>query len=110
MPYSNQKMPTLEDVKTLMASVLFLDITLHHFETIPNLGCGCWSLIIRHEELLIRFFWDERDHLLLAHETDFNPKMKRFIWHPTVIPKVDVDEVREPFRYIEEFLKKRFSP
>jgi len=65
-------------------------------------------LIVRHEQLLIRFFWDERDKLLLVEETDFSPNTKEFIWHRTDIPKVDVDESVEPFRYIEEFLKNKF--
>lgn len=108
MPHSNQKMPSSDDVRTLLDSVEPFGCSLHHFETMPDFRCGCWTLIIRYENILIRFSWDGRDDLLIVEETDFNPTAKHFLWHSTIIPQVDVDEVQEPFRYIEEVLKKKY--
>ena len=110
MPYSNQKMPSSDDVKTLLDSVAPFGCSLHHFETMPDLRGGCWVLIIRQESVLIKFFWDGRDDLLTVEETDFDATAKQYLWHSTVVPRVDVDDVHEPFRYIEEVLKMKYRP
>jgi len=109
MSYSNEKWPRSEDVVALKNALAPLGISIHRYETIPDVGCGCWDLIVRKEELLFRFFWDERDRLLTFQETDYSPDTNKFVWHPTSAPKVDVDNTREPFRYIEEVLKKKFQ-
>lgn len=107
MSYSNKKMPTSEDVRALMEAVASSGCSLHHFETMPHFN-GCWELIIQYNRLLIRFFWDGRDDLLLVDETDYNPTAKQLLWHRTFVPKVNIDEVQEPFRYMEEVLKNKF--
>jgi hypothetical protein len=109
MSYSNEKWPRSEDVDALKNALAPLGVLVHHYETIPNVGCGCWDLRVRKDNLLFRFFWDERDRLLSFEETDYSPSAKQFIWHSTFAPKVDVDNSREPFRYIEEVLTKKFQ-
>jgi hypothetical protein len=109
MTYSNQTMPTSDDVKTLLDCVAPFGCSLHHFETMPDFN-RCWSLIIRHESILVRFFWDGRDRFLLVQETDFDSTARQFLWHSTTIPQVEADELRETLRYIEQVLKKKYRP
>ena len=109
MPYSNQKTPGSADVRALLDSIAAFDCSLHHFEPMPDFN-RCWVLIVRHEDILIRFFWDGRDEFLTVEETDYKPAAKQYLWHPTIVPRVDVDDAREPCRYIEEVLKGKFRP
>jgi hypothetical protein len=108
MPDTKEQ-PTRSDNMNMTAlenALAPLGISIFKFETLLNKS---WSLILRRNELLVRFVYDGRDDFILVEETDYVPSNKSYLWHSTFVPKVDVDEVREPFRYIEECLKKKFE-
>jgi len=106
MPNINEKSTRSDNLAALENAIAPLGISIFKFETLLNKS---WSLIVRRNELLLRFVYDGRDDFILLEETDYVPSNKSYLWHSTFVPKVDVDEVREPFRYIEECLKKKFE-
>jgi hypothetical protein len=96
------------DVTALRAALVRLGIFIYEYEEMPELLGGCWSLIVRKGDTMVRFFWDGRDDLLTVDEAAYIPSSSEYLWRPTNVPKVDVDETREPLRYIEAVLKKKF--
>lgn len=96
------------DVEVLRSTLARLGIFIYDHENMPDLTGGRWSLIVRKSDTVVRFFWDGRDDLLLVEEAAYLPSSSEYVWRPTAVPRVDVDEKREPVRYIEEVLKKKF--
>jgi len=106
MPNINEKSTGSGNLASFENMLAALGISVFKYETLLNKS---WSLIVRKDELLLRFFYDGRDDFILVEESDYVPSNKDYLWHPTSVPKIDADEVREPFSYIVECLKKKFG-
>ena len=96
------------DIAALRSRLARLGIFIYEYEEMPDVLAGCWSLIVRKSDTMIRFFYDRRDDLLTVDEAAYIDSSSRYLWRATDIPRVDVDETQEPIRYIEEVLKKKF--
>jgi|ERR1051325_1945888 hypothetical protein len=108
MSVSNDKLPRSRDITALRSALAPLGIFVYEYEAMPELRGGCWSLVVRKSDTMVRFFWDGRDDLLTVEEAAYIPSSREFLWRPTSVPRVEVDETREPFRYVEEVLKGKF--
>ena len=101
----SDKMLRTSEVTALRSALVRLGIFIYEYKEV--LG-NSWSLIVRKGDTLVRFFWDGRDGFLMVDEAAYIPSSSEYLWRPTDVPKVDVDETQEPLRYIEEVLKRRF--
>lgn len=108
MPSPTDKMLHTRDVEVLRSALVRLGIFIYEYHNMPDLRGGCWSLVVRKSDTMVRFFWDGRDDLLLVEEAAYLPSSSDYFWRPTDVPRVDVDEKQEPLRYIKEVLKKKF--
>ena len=96
------------DIAALRSRLVRLGIFIYEYEEMPKVLAGCWSLIVRKNDTMIRFFYDRRDDLLTVDEAAYIDSSNRYLWRPTSVPRVYVDEQHEPLRYIEEVLKRKF--
>ena len=105
MSTGSDKMLRSRDVEALRSALAQLGIFIYEYKEV--LG-DSWSLVVRKSDTMVRFFWDGRDDLLLVEEAAYLPSSSQYLWRPTDVPRVDVDEKQEPLRYIEDVLKKKF--
>lgn len=97
------------EITALRSTLAALGIFIYEYEPMPDFRGGCWNLVVRKGDTMIRFFWDGRDDILTVEEADYIPSSSQFLWRPTDVASVAVDEKSEPARYIEEVLKKKFT-
>jgi hypothetical protein len=97
------------EITALRSALAAQGIFIYEFEPLPDFRGGCWNLTMRKGDTIIRFFWDGRDDILTVEEAAYIPSSSQFLWRPSDVPSVAADEKREPTRYVEEVLKKKFS-
>jgi hypothetical protein len=96
------------EITALRSTLAALGIFIYEYEPMPDFRGGCWNLVVRKGDTMIRFFWDGRDDLLTIEEAAYLPSSTQFLWRPTTVRSTGVDEKRETARYIAELLKKKF--
>ena len=106
-PFAEKTLRSSE-ITALRSRLAGLGIFIYEYLEMPEVLAGCWSLIVRKGDTMIRFFYDRRDDLLTVDEAAYIDSSSRFLWRPTSVPRVDVDERHETLRYIEEVLKEKF--
>jgi|SRR6185369_10508051 len=104
----DERMLRFSDIAALRSSLARLGIFIYEYQAMTEVLAGCWNLIVRKGDTMIRFFYDRRDDLLTVEEAAYIDSLSGYLWRPTDVPSVEADAARQPLRYIEEVLKKKF--
>ena len=98
-----------DEIIRLSRDIAPAGLALYEYGYVPQGAMTGWYVIVGTHELHVRFFWDDRDSVMLVYEAPA-PFGNEDWRHPEVgkLP-VGVDAEKEPYRFIKEVLKRYFG-